>query len=805
VGGFSADGTEYVIRVDGDCRPPLAWINVIANPEFGGFVSESGAAHTWSRNSHENRLTPWYNDPLADPHGEALYVRDDASNAFWSPQPGPAPAAAAYEARHGFGYTTWRHRSHDLAQEVVTFVPPHDPVRVVRVRLQNESDTARRVSLFAYQRLVLGTLAGESGRSVVTAHDPTPGMLLAHNRINGDFAAGEVFASAACEAANARIAWTTDRAAFIGRNGTPAAPHGVARAATLDGVAGAGLDACFALQVACEIPAGGAAECAFLFGEARDRDGAAALVSRYRSRASIEAGLSETREFWHASLTAIQIETPVPAIDVMVNGWLLYQTMSCRIWGRSALYQSGGAFGFRDQLQDSAALVYSHPELARAQIVLHAAHQFVEGDVLHWWHAPASRGTRTRFSDDLLWLPYIAVFYARTTGDWSVLRQRVGFLSAPPLAPGQDEAYLLPTPAAETADIYTHCCRAIDRSLTRGAHGLPLMGTGDWNDGMNRVGREGRGESVWLGFFLYRVLEDFVPQCEFRGDTERVRRYTEYQRALGEALNSTGWDGAWYRRAYYDDGAPLGSAQNLECRIDALAQSWAVISGAAPAAKAAEAMDAVENQLVDREAGLIHLLWPPFDRDPHDPGYIKGYLPGIRENGGQYTHAATWVLRALAELGRRDRAAAYLEMISPAHHGSSAERLAVYQVEPYVVVADVYGVAPHLGRGGWTWYTGSAGWLYRVAVESILGLRIEKWATLLLDPRIPDQWPGFRLRLRLPNGAGEYEISVENPKRKAATVQSVDVDGIPAMVDAGRVRLALANDGGKHRVRVVMG
>jgi cyclic beta-1,2-glucan synthetase len=777
VGGFSADGSEYVMRVGKDQTSPLAWVNVIATPEFGFFVSESGATHTWSRNSHENRLTPWYNDPIADAHAEALYIRDEASGAFWSPQPGPAPAEATYEVRHGFGYSTWRHRSNGLAQEVTTFVPRQDGLRIARIRLTDESRTARRVSLFSYHRLALGALASESARYVVSEHDATHGMLLAHNRVNGDFSQGEVFASVACEQPGARIAWTADRASFIGRNGSPAAPAGVAQGGTLDGRSGAGLDPCLALQVQCDVPAGGTVECAFLFGEAADRNAAGAVVQRYRRAADIETAFAATRAFWRTSLTAVQVETPVPAIDTMVNGWLLYQAMSCRIWGRSALYQSGGAFGFRDQLQDSAALVYAHPELTRAQILVHAAHQFVEGDVLHWWHPPVSRGTRTRFSDDLLWLPYIACFYTQTTGGWSVFDEVAPFLTAPLLAPGQDENYLLPSVANESGDVYTHCCRSIDRSLTRGAHGLPLMGTGDWNDGMNRVGREGRGESVWLGFFLYQVLADFVPVCERRGDGDRARRYREFRTDLGNALNDGGWDGTWYRRAYYDDGTPLGSSHNSECRIDVLAQTWAVISRAAPADRAAQAMQAVDDQLVNREAELIHLLWPPFDRDAHDPGYIKGYLPGIRENGGQYTHATTWALRAYAELGRRDRAAAYLEMLSPMHHSSTPERLAVYQVEPYVIAADVYGVAPHIGRGGWTWYTGSAAWMYRVAVESILGVRIEGGTTLVIEPRVPDEWPGFRVRLRLPDGPTQYEISVENPTRNSAKVQTATLDG----------------------------
>src|SRR5437867_4111198 len=637
-GGFTADGREYVVRVDGE-RPPMPWVNVVANERFGFLVSESGAGTTWSRNSQQNRLTPWYNDPIADPHA-----------------------------------------------------------------------------------------------------------VLARNPANGEFADGVVFAAAVTEGA-VRVAG--DRTAFIGRNGTPADPAALTDAAGLDGRTGAGLDPCAALQVTLPLAPGVTVECAFLLGETTNLGAARALIARYRGAAALDEAFDEVRAFWRETVSAVQVETPSPAIDLMVNGWLGYQTLGCRLWGRSAFYQSGGAFGFRDQLPDAAALVYVRPELTRAQILLHAAHQFVEGDVLHWWHPPSGRGTRTRFSDDLLWLPYVTAFYVRTTGDGSVLDERVGFVTARALQPGEDEAYLLPAPSEETADIYAHCCRALDRSLTRGPHGLPLMGTGDWNDGMNRVGREGRGESVWLGFFLYFVLGEFIPLCEQRADHERAARYRDYRGAVRASLEEAGWDGAWYRRAYYDDGTPLGSAANDECRIDALAQAWAVISGAAPRERAARAMDAVERELVSRDAGLVHLLWPPFDRTPHDPGYIKGYVPGIRENGGQYTHAALWVVRAMAELGRRDRAAALLEMLGPVHHAGTREAAEVYRVEPYVVAADVYGVPPHVGRGGWTWYTGSAGWMLRVALESVLGVTLEGGHTLRVAPCIPDAWPGFKVKLRL--------------------------------------------------------
>jgi cellobiose phosphorylase len=804
-GGFSEDGSEYVIRVDGSNGPPLAWTNVIANERVGFLVSERGAAFTWSRNSHEHRLTPWSNDPVRDPHGEALYLRDDDSGACWSPQPGPMRAAAAFEVRHGFGVSRWRHRSHELEHDVIAFVARREPLRVVRVRVTNTGRTARRLSLFSYQRLVIGVTPADSGRFVVTAHDPDRQVLFAENRVNGELNGAVVFAAIACAAPGARVGYGGDRAAFLGRNGSPAAPAALGAGGMLEGPVGAGLDPCLVLQLACELPPGGTVDCAFLLGDADGRGAAAELVERYRAPGAIEAALAEVTAYWRETLGAVRVETPEPAIDLMVNGWLLYQSMSCRLWGRSALYQSGGAFGFRDQLQDSAALVYAHPELTRAQILLHAAHQFVEGDVLHWWHPPASRGTRTRFSDDLLWLPYIAEFYAHTTGDWRVFDERADFMTAPALAAGQDEAYLLPQPAGAPATVYDHCCRAVDRSLTRGVHGLPLMGTGDWNDGMNRVGREGRGESVWVGFFLFDLLGRFIPLCERRGDATRARRYAEFRRALQEALNTAGWDGAWYRRAYYDDGAPLGSATSVDCQIDALAQSWSVISGAASSERGAQAMGAVERLLVDRHAQLIKLLAPPFDRGPHDPGYIKGYVPGIRENGGQYTHAATWTVRACAELGWRDRAAGYLAMLSPVAHSRTAADVARYQVEPYVVAADVYGIAPHVGRGGWTWYTGSAAWMYRVALESVLGITIVGGRELCIRPCVPDEWPGFRVQVRCPSVGGRYDVRVENPDGCAAAVRIATCDGAAVAVDAAGAHVPIAGDGSTHTVHVILG
>jgi cyclic beta-1,2-glucan synthetase len=806
-GGFSTDGTEYVIRLQPDAcgrlkQPPLPWVNVVANLRFGFLASETGAGYTWSRNSRENRLTPWYNDPVLDPHGEALYLRDEDDGTFWSPLPGPVPQPAPYEVRHGFGYSRYRHLSWGLEQEVWLFAPREDPVKIAQIQLRNVSGQPRRLSLFGYARLVLGVLPEDHAADLVIEQDTATGALLAENH-NREFAGHFAFA-AIVTSDHAPVHVSGDRARFIGHHGSPARPAALERDEVLNGPLGAGLDPCFALQVTLTLEPGATVECAVLLGEGENRDEVRRLIGRYRQEGAIAAVLAEVREFWCDRLSAVRIQTPSPALDLMVNGWLAYQTLSCRLWGRSAFYQSGGAFGFRDQLQDAAALVYHDPALTRRQLLLHAAHQFQEGDVLHWWHPPTSCGIRTRFSDDLLWLPYLATFYSRTTGDWTVFGEPVRFLKARELEPGEDETFLTPEPSGEVASLYEHCCRALDRSLTQGAHGLPLMGTGDWNDGMNRVGREGRGESVWMGFFLYAILGDFIPVCGQHGDYNRARRYAAFRRHLAEALNEHAWDGEWYRRAWYDDGAALGSAASDECQIDALAQAWAVISKAAPWARAEAALDAVERHLISEADGLIRLLTPPFEDTPHDPGYIKGYVAGVRENGGQYTHAALWVVRALAELGRRDRAAKLLDMLKPIHHALTPEAVAVYQLEPFVVAADVYGAVPHVGRGGWSWYTGAAGWMLRVALESILGLEEVEGHTLRLRPCIPDQWPGFHLHYRLPNGDAVYDIEIRNPDGHAEQVVAVETDGVNGAVEEGAACIPLFRDGKAHRVIVTL-
>lgn len=762
-GGFSADGCEYVVRMPSTGQrlvlPPVPWVNVLANPDFGCLVSETGAGSTWSVNSRERRITPWSNDPVLDPHDEAFYLRDNVSGECWSPLPGPALSGADYEARHGFGYTRFAHVSHQLDQQTTVFVHRTLPVKITRLQLRNLSSQSRRMTVVAYQRLVLGFVPTQSSAFVATKIQTDARTLTATNRMGGEFA--QQFAFASC-VSNTDTKWQagTDRAAFLGEQRDIVYPVGLYSDDAF-ATASVSSDPCFAQKIELEIPPQGELAVSFLLGDVASEAQLQECLQALNTDAKVQAALADIKHFWQDTLTAVQVETPSTALNFMLNGWLLYQTLVCRVWGRTAFYQSSGAFGFRDQLQDSGALIYARPDLTRRQILLHASRQFVEGDVQHWWHEPpVDRGLRTRFSDDLNWLPLLTAFYIKTTGDAALLDEQAPFLTAPLLASGEDEVYLQANLSGQSADIYEHCCRALDISLTKGVHGLPLMGTGDWNDGMNRVGREGKGESVWMGFFLYHIIGEFLPFCEKRQDVVRVQRYREYRDHLAVALNSEGWDGEWYRRAWYDNGNPVGSKDSDECQIDALAQAWAVISGVAPAQRADQALQSLEQRLVDPVGKLIRLLAPSFINTPNDPGYIKGYVAGVRENGGQYTHAASWVVRAMAERGNTERALALLEMILPVAHTSTREDTDCYKTEPYVAVADIYGEAPHVGRGGWTWYTGSSGWLYRVGLESVLGITLREGNTLQFQPCVPNDWDAYAVRYRLPQG-GVVDIKLK--------------------------------------------
>jgi cyclic beta-1,2-glucan synthetase len=793
-GGFADEGREYVIAVDRKAGglPPQPWSNVVAHPTFGFVATEGGPGYTWSRNSHDNRLTPWTNDPVGDPPGEALFIREEETGRFWSATPLPAGGDEPYVVRHGQGYSTFEHVRNGLSSTLVVFVPPTDEVKVFHLTLRNDSTATRRYAVTLYVDWVLGENRTRSHLHVVTSQDPDTQAVFARNAFRQEFARRVAFLD--LDPGDARTV-TGDRMEFLGRNGRLARPAAMLRVSLSDRT-GAAMDPCGAIQVVITLEPAETRTLVGLLGDAMDGEAARALVRKYRDRTIVNDALQRVVAFWDRLLGTLVVKTPDRALDILLNRWLPYQSLACRVWGRSAFYQSSGAFGFRDQLQDVLALLCAAPRLARTHLLHAASRQFVEGDVQHWWHEPGGQGVRTRFSDDRLWLVHAALQYTSATGDDSVLDEPVSFLDGRRLEPGEHEAYERPTISVEKASLYEHCTRAVAISLETGPHGLPLIGTGDWNDGMNLVGPEGRGESVWLAWFLLSILPPFAALAESRGDTARAAQYRAHAERLRRSVEDA-WDGEWYRRAYFDDGTPLGSRENAEGRIDAIAQSWAVISGAGDPARARQAMESVDAHLIRRADGLALLLTPPFDRMVPTPGYIRGYVPGVRENGGQYTHAALWTVLAFARLGDGNRAMELLAMLNPANRTRVPDDVARYRAEPYVVAADVYSAPGHSGRGGWTWYTGSAAWMYRVAVEELLGLTLARGA-LHIDPCIPASWPRYEAVLRTEQA--EMRIVVENPTGVTRGVRVLELDGTAIQGD-----VPLADAVGTHTVRVVLG
>jgi cyclic beta-1,2-glucan synthetase len=789
LGGFSADGREYITILEPNAATPAPWVNVIANSQIGTVVSESGSAYTWADNSHEFRLTPWTNDPVSDSCGEAIYLRDEENGRFWSPSPKPARGDNTYVARHGFGYSIFDYTEDGITTELCVYVAVDAPIKFVRIKITNRSGRPRQLSLTGYWEWVLGEIRGKSLMHVVTEMDPVTGAMFARNPYSHEFASKVAFV----DCSESVRTFTGDRTEFLGRNGTLATPAAMRRT-RLSNRSGAGLDPCAAMQTHVTLNEGQEKVVVFTIGAGNSEEDARQIVQRFRGEGNAIRALEGVWHYWSQTLGAVHVETPDPAFNYLANGWLIYQTLSCRMWARTGFYQSGGAYGFRDQLQDAMALVYAEPKILREHLLRACSRQFREGDVQHWWHPPAGRGVRTHFSDDFLWLPLALCRYVQTTGDTGILDERIPFLSARALNPDEEANYDLPHISDDIGSVYEHAIRAVDHGLRFGVHGLPLMGCGDWNDGMNLVGQHGQGESVWLAFFMYDVLNQFAKLAQQRDDKTTADRLAVEAGRLRGNIEQNGWDGEWYRRAYFDDGTPLGSAQNSECQIDSISQSWSILSGAGTHERSLIAMESVNRRLIRREDHLIQLLDPPFDKSELNPGYIKGYVPGVRENGGQYTHAAIWTAMAFAALDEKDRAWELFSMINPIHHGSSPNSISKYRVEPYVVAADVYGVEPHTGRGGWTWYTGSAGWMYRLMMESILGLQLDI-DKLRFNPHTPSHWSSFVIHYRYRETV--YHISIIN-RGEGKSIKRVTIDGTEQL----QHEIPLLNDYQNHQATV---
>ncbi len=778
LGGFSPAGNEYIITTDNENRTPAPWVNVIANPDFGTVITESGQAYTWAENAHEMRLTPWNNDPVSDQSGETYFLRDEETGHFWSPTPLPRGGQPAYRITHGFGYSIFEHIEEGIWSEMTVFVDLVSPVKFTVLKIRNDSGRARRLSVTGYVEWVLGDLRSKTANHVQTWIFPGSGVFYAKNPFNTEFGGRVAF----FDVDERTKTFTGNRTEFIGRNGSLQNPDAMRRL-KLSGAAGVAFDPCSAFQVPFNLADGGEREVIFRLGAGKDFNSASNTVNQFRVSGEVQSAFDKVKKYWEKTTSAIRVKTPDLALNLISNGWLTYQTLSSRLWGRSGFYQSGGAFGFRDQLQDVLSLLHTEPLLARKQILLCATRQFEEGDVQHWWHPPAGRGVRTQISDDFLWLPYVLCRYIKHTGDAKILEEGLSFLDGRLLNAGEDSYYGLPEPTEQDTTLYDHCVRAIKHALRFGRHGLPFIGTGDWNDGMDKVGHQGKGESVWLAFFLYDILVRFAPIATLQKDTGFADLCINESVKLRAAIDNNGWDGEWYLRAFYDDGTPLGSASSLECKIDLLPQSWAVLSGAGENEKMLMGLLEAEKQLVNEDASIIQMLYPPFDKSPADPGYIKGYVPGVRENGGQYTHAAIWMIMAFAQLEDKFRTWKLLQMINPLNHSRTMDDVACYKVEPYVIAADVYAVEPHTGRGGWTWYTGSAGWMYQLIVESFLGIKKEG-DKLKFVPCIPAEWDSFNVEYRFVNAM--YHIHVLQLSGNG--VMKVSVDGID--MEDGLITLA---------------
>lgn len=776
-GAFSEDGKEYLIKVNKENRLPTIWSNIMANEKFGTLVTESMGGYSWHKNSRLNRVTAWQNYACYDIPSEIIYLKDMQTKKVWSLGLNPMPDSKNYNVIYGFGYTKYIHKSDGLEQELEIFVPKEDGIKVQILKLKNTTLNRKKIKIVYYMKPVLGEDEIKTNGYINLKYDANNNIICAQNLYNSEFTNDVIYVSNSEKIKS----YTGDKNFFIGE-GNLSNPESLKRT-SLNNENSLGKNPCIAYEIEVEIESLSEKEIIFTLGAEETIIDSKNVAYKYSKIQNCKQELEKVKNYWKEELGKLQVKTPLESLNIMLNGWIIYQTLESRLIGKTGFYQSGGAYGFRDQLQDTLALKYINPEILKKQIIKHSKHQFIEGDVEHWWHDETQRGIRTKFSDDLLWLVYLTCEYIEFTGDYSILEEQTPYLTGKLLDENEDERYDRYVQSEKIESIFEHCKKAIEKSLNFGENGLPKIGTGDWNDGFSTVGNKGKGESIWLGFFLYNVLDRFIPICKIKEENNLVEKYEKIKENLKRALNTNGWDGRWYKRAFMDDGNTLGSMENEECRIDSIAQSWSVISNAGDNDKKYISMESLENHLIDRENGIIKLLDPPFDKGKLEPGYIKAYLPGVRENGGQYTHAAIWVIIAEALLGFGDKATELYRMVNPIEHARTKEACNKYKVEPYVIPADIYGCNNLAGRGGWTWYTGSSSWYYKAGIEYILGLKIKN-GYLSIEPCIPKDWKEYSIRYKWKNSV--YNINIKNPNNKNSGVEKVVINGA---VSENKIRL----------------
>ncbi|TAH70626.1 MAG: hypothetical protein EWM47_05270 [Anaerolineaceae bacterium] len=787
-GGFICGGREYEILLEGNNRPPAPWINVISNKSFGFQISESGAGFTWSINSRENKLTPWSNDPVSDRATEAIYILDEITGKIMTPMSLGRSDRGIYRVRHGFGYSRFLHEEELLDQELTVFTPLDESLKLWNLKIANKSDKVKYLSLTYYVEWVLGTQREHTNPYILTSYNKEHECLLAKNIYTMNFQNmySYLFSN------EMTTSYTGDRQEFLGSKGSIWEPRGAGMKLSCN--TGVCYDPCGAIQVSLVLQPNESKAVLFGLGQDSDLKEIYNIRDKYKDVTSLDKELDRVNDYWNRLLGTVQVKTKDRAIDILLNGWLIYQTISCRINARAGFYQCGGAYGYRDQLQDTLSLLLANPSIMRKQILIACSRQFEEGDVQHWWHPPVGLGVRTRITDDLLWLPYCTAAYIKSTGDVAILQEQVPYIKGPVLMEDQHEIMFIPEISEKSESVYEHCKKAIGRT-SFGEHGLPLIGGGDWNDGMNEVGIQGKGESVWLAWFVYTVLGDFIPLCYQEGDEGYGREWEQKREDLLQSIEKHCWDGEWYLRAFYDDGTKIGSKESDECKIDSISQSWSVISKGAQEERANTAMQSAWRYLVREEEGLSLLLAPPFNKTSKNPGYIKKYIPGIRENGGQYTHGAIWLAIASSMIQDYDMAFRLFTILNPIYLTQNRKDVLRYEKEPYVMTADISLSPPYTGRGGWSWYTGSAGWMYQGLLSWFLGIRKEK-NELVIDPTTPAGFGDFSVEYRY--GRSHYEVRIESRSKGALTTKTITMDD--RLIQGNRV--LLVDDGKKHLIIV---